>query len=1070
MSRIEEQLADLLSRTGVGSWHWDHATGRVVWDEALEQLFGLDPGSFEGTFDAWAAKLHPDDAGSVLEAVERSMETRSPLFFDHRCIWPDGSEHWLEARGYPLMNDIGEVIGAAGVAIDISSRMQAQDGTVPSPDSGSQTSVERAWERLAQLQVIAVRLAGAAGVEDVGRVLVDQGSRAIGAQGGFFSIVNRATGSLQLRAWRGARDDVIEFYRDVPLEADNPASFAARTGEAVRIQNSTQRAERFPGLPHQGAEAFWIQPIVVEGDVKAVLGYGYVDAHVFSRDEEELIATIAGMSSESLRRAALHDDVERTARRSAQLESAIAELAAAELRHDVARTVVESLIPAVGAQKGSLFIVDEPNGILTALAIHGYPGETVERYKSLDLDASTGPTDVARNAEPLIINGKDDFAVRYPHLATDVGIGSLPATSLMLPLIVESHVIGTMSLGWDKTHHFTEDELRHLTIVGGICAHALGRANAFENWQNAHARLRSIDQITDAALSELSLEDLLEVLPERIAGAMGAVATRIFLVDESGQYLEARGSHGAPSEGLARVPVGRGLAGTIASTGGPRLVENIRSVDVVRPAFPDEVVWEAGVPLKADNQVIGVLDVGSGADRPLTQADIELLERAADRIATAISRSRAYELERAARRRSEFIGRLGEIVSGPGGLKEQMEEMARLTATTLADCCVMAVLDEGGAVVSACAHADPQLEATGRLLVDEWIYHPAAPEGIAAVIQSGRSQHYGVLEDDSPDLPAAFIGKLYEELGLGSAIITPLAGVSGPVGAMVLGRVAGGPGLTPDDMALAEDLAARVAAVVAGRLAFDRHRNTAITLQRSLLPSSLPRIDGLDVAARYWPASQAADVGGDFYDVVELGPDAWAVIVGDVSGKGVEASAMTGIARHTARAAARHGLGPSEVLRWIHDAFLDQAETTGSFCTAVVGLLTQEGEDFRFRFAVGGHPLPVLRRNGQCAYIGEPGTVLGLVDPVQIVDSEVTLGDDDSLLIYTDGVTDVPVPNAVTEEELLAIVAQWDDRTAAEGVAALDQVLEDRYGGTPSRDDTAVLFIRRRPTRSGAAE
>src|SRR5690606_21354289 len=131
-------------------------------------------------------------------------------------------------------------------------------------------------------------------------------------------------------------------------------------------------------------EAFWIQPIVVEDEVEAVLGYGYVQRDPLSRDDGELIATIAGMSSESLRRAALHDEAERTARRSVQLEAAIAELASAEVRHDVARTVVESLIPAVGAQKGSLFLVDQSNQALIALAIHGYPGETAEHYRSID--------------------------------------------------------------------------------------------------------------------------------------------------------------------------------------------------------------------------------------------------------------------------------------------------------------------------------------------------------------------------------------------------------------------------------------------------------------------------------------------------------------------------------------------------------------------------------------------------------------------------------------------------------------------------------------------------------------
>src|SRR5690606_38654692 len=130
------------------------------------------------------------------------------------------------------------------------------------------------------------------------------------------------------------------------------------------------------------------------------------------------------------------------------------------------------------------------------------------------------------------------------------------------------------------------------------------------------------------------------------------------------------------------------------------------------------------------------------------------------------------------------------------------------------------------------------------------------------------------------------------------------------------------------------------------RLDFDRHRTTAMTLQRSLLPARLPAIPAFDVDARYWPPSENREVGGDFYDVIPVGEDRWALIVGDISGKGLPASAMTGVARHTARAAARHGLPPSEVLRWIHEAFHEQIEVTEVFCTAIFGVIEKASSGY----------------------------------------------------------------------------------------------------------------------------
>src|SRR5690606_11833165 len=120
-------------------------------------------------------------------------------------------------------------------------------------------------------------------------------------------------------------------------------------------------------------------------------------------------------------------------------------------------------------------------------------------------------------------------------------------------------------------------------------------------------------------------------------------------------------------------------------------------------------VSEAGVPLRSGGRVIGVLDVGAGPDRPLTEQDVEILEIAAERIATGIDRSRAYEIERAARQRSELIGMLADIVNQPGPLGTQLERMAKLAADTIADCCVIAALSDSGPPLVVRSHRNPEI-------------------------------------------------------------------------------------------------------------------------------------------------------------------------------------------------------------------------------------------------------------------------------------------------------------------------------------------------------------------------
>ncbi|MGH9132311.1 MAG: PP2C family protein-serine/threonine phosphatase, partial [Ilumatobacteraceae bacterium] len=157
---------------------------------------------------------------------------------------------------------------------------------------------------------------------------------------------------------------------------------------------------------------------------------------------------------------------------------------------------------------------------------------------------------------------------------------------------------------------------------------------------------------------------------------------------------------------------------------------------------------------------------------------------------------------------------------------------------------------------------------------------------------------------------------------------------------------------------------------------YDEQRRLAETLQRSLLPSQLQAPSGMAVAGRYWPADSESEVGGDFYDLFPLDDGRWAIVIGDVCGKGVDAAALTGLTRHTVRAAARHVLSPAEALTWTHEAIDSYSGET--YCTVCVGFLARDPSgQVELTLALGGHPGPLLcRADGTVEEIGLPGTVL----------------------------------------------------------------------------------------------
>jgi phosphoserine phosphatase RsbU/P len=238
-----------------------------------------------------------------------------------------------------------------------------------------------------------------------------------------------------------------------------------------------------------------------------------------------------------------------------------------------------------------------------------------------------------------------------------------------------------------------------------------------------------------------------------------------------------------------------------------------------------------------------------------------------------------------------------------------------------------------------------------------------------------------------------------------------------------------------------------------------RLQQLVTTLQGSLLPPVLPTVPGLEAAGHYRIAS-ADEVGGDFYDLFPL-PGRWGLFLGDVCGKGAHAAALTSLIRYTLRAAAVYDADPAAVLHTLNTALREQYEGDGqSFCTAIFGLLTPEADGFTLTFASGGHPDPLLMRaDGTVAYQSAPrGMLLGVLDDATYAAATLRLGPGDSLLLYTDGLTEARTGTGRYGDEALEnFVRDLGPVTAAQTVSALTGLL-DSFSLSPD-DDTAILAL-----------
>jgi serine phosphatase RsbU (regulator of sigma subunit) len=268
---------------------------------------------------------------------------------------------------------------------------------------------------------------------------------------------------------------------------------------------------------------------------------------------------------------------------------------------------------------------------------------------------------------------------------------------------------------------------------------------------------------------------------------------------------------------------------------------------------------------------------------------------------------------------------------------------------------------------------------------------------------------------------------------------------------------------TQRDVAFAEDIATHAALAVANARLYTEQQEIAQTLQRSLLPRQMPRPPGVEVAAIYRAAGEQNMVGGDFYDLWEIGSEGeFGFVIGDVCGKGAAAAALTALARHTVRTASiwLPGHRPDGVLWALNDAIIKRAGG-GQFCTVTYAHARPFEDGVELIAASGGHPLPfVLRADGTVEQPGRPGTLLGILPDIHVHEERIVLRPGDGIVLWTDGVSDRRGDGELFgEERLRGLLESVGGRSPREIADAVEQSVLG-FSATEPQDDIALLVVR----------
>lgn len=530
------------------------------------------------------------------------------------------------------------------------------------------------------------------------------------------------------------------------------------------------------------------------------------------------------------------------------------------------------------------------------------------------------------------------------------------------------------------------------------------------------ARLTLLQKVTAELTGAAEVDEITDAVVRNATAVFGAQSARIYLLDDDGM-LRSRavdaGSDADLGDSYQEIPLTANLPGAVALRTRKSLV--FRDAADLARRFPemsgvysdDRTLLVA--PLVVGDHQLGVLSLsfrGPGSLDHDTQ--LAFLTTLADVTAQAVERALAASAATMATDRLAFLAEASVILSSSLDYRTVLEAVADLVVPGLADWCAIQLLERGGLETVALTHFDPEKVAWASQFSDRYPTDMDAQSGAPNVIRTGVSELY-------PDIPQELVTaaavdaehlSVIEKLGMSSALVVPLTGRRGTLGALTMIYAESGRRYDPADVSFAEDLARRAALAVetahefreqSGRLA--EVTRIAEAAQHAILAAPPAQIGPVALSARYVSAAAEALIGGDMYEVLRR-PGAVRLLIGDVRGKGLDAVRTTTIVLGEFRAAAADLSDLTEVAAQI-DRRLRPYLGEEDFVTALLAEVTDDGA---FSVANCGHPpaLVAVAVDGSITeLVGPPSLPLGLGAAPSLCTGRLAPGD--RLLLYTDG-------------------------------------------------------------------
>lgn len=632
--------------------------------------------------------------------------------------------------------------------------------------------------------------------------------------------------------------------------------------------------------------------------------------------------------------------------------------------------------------------------------------------------------------------------------------------------------LGGLRLVFDGSEP-AQDELDRLAAFGARAAHVLRVRERTAMLSQELERSRALLAVVGQAIAELSLAHTLDTAVDRVAELLGTTRAAVYL--RTGRDLETAAERGLAGPHLR---VARALLGVVLGRLRPHPLLEIPDA-AAEPALARvrDAVSEAGieaavsVPLRAGNELIGLLVIYLPSGRRLQANEEALLAALAGQLAVAVQNARLHEetmrlakdreqalkSERRSARRLEAFFEISRSFSESLKLEETVAAVTRAAVELLdVDAAVLRMPEGRGddLVPRAVSIPDARLaEALKPIL--------GRPQPVARLtgLGLGRARRALVLDEVSAERLGGGHELLTPFLRRGSsAAIVPIVASGEVIAALTLVRLDPARPMDVETVETLRALASQAALAIDNARLYQQQAGFADAMQRSLLPATPPVLPGIEIGSVY-ESSARLDVGGDVFDYAILADGRLAVVVGDVTGKGIDAAADMAMTKFVFRSLAREHPGASEFLRAANEVVVEEVQE-GKFVTLVY--LTVDPATGEVATASAGHPNPrLVHVDGSVVELGTSGLALGISPDQEYPEAGEQLEPGSGVVLFTDGIIEARRDGDLYGHERLdRFLSEHRELPAGELARALVDDAKAFSGGGLD-DDSAVVVVRR---------